>query len=237
MSEIVHDVEMPEPGLLPYLKPEYWDGHMLGDGDAIDASHDVGFSHKQARRAISDQFHSAAILTTETYRDGQVFNPDEYKPGAVVMYVSERLSGPAEPPRVDPQLLAATPLMDRPVSTSPSYGSEVPGLSIVEGPYRYRQNLRWGVVVTDKKTGTHVVAHTPASLVINSDKGLQAIMPFIGRRFDAAIGATGHETGRPGYELLDRTNILHVLKYGIAERKRQFKLAELLAGRWALGEA
>jgi hypothetical protein len=109
---IIAAIEGPPP-VEPYLKPEYWNGHRLGDGDAgslasykdpgvLQARRSLTYMADYVRAALADGGRPEPI---EQLDAGDVLNPRDFAPGTIFSLGREMLMGLSVSPLVDPKYL------------------------------------------------------------------------------------------------------------------------------------
>jgi|GEM_PF-4674474 len=220
--------------ITPYLNPNYWDGHSLGVGEA---SSEVrgGFSlsdSRYARKTLNTRIRHDSVVPLETFRRGEVFNPTGYEPGTVILFRQESLYGDAVESDYEIEELMQQPMPERLVVTSPSFDDFVPLTTAKDDKRSYLNQVRWGVVPRDNDK--NYISSTMASAVRLRGASVRVYSPSINTDGPIAIGETRHwSANKDVSERLDRINILHVIAYGVAERKKQRFFS--LLGKPALG--
>ncbi len=211
--------------LQPYLNPEYWNGHSIGFGQPSQAWPKrpvAGRELRQSKKAFQDRIAlMEKALPIETFNECQTFDADAYEPGTLVIFREESLHGNADKLDVDVETLRGQPLPTRPLNVSPSFGRTSTTESIRVGEFSYFTAAIWGIVAVDKARRT--VLHTFSTGLVDKLGGGRIIvaLPSLGtHQTPINIGETNHFKGRYGSEWLQRTNILDVVAYGQAEKKR-----------------
>jgi hypothetical protein len=223
--------ESAEPGmhpleqLAPYLKPEYWDGHMVGDGDAaliptlrffrgaIDGA-------RVLRGRLNAHPH---VFPLEKFGRGDTFDPDAYDPGTVVLFREEELFRRRGAPMVQTATALNDSLALRPVNIAPFQDPDE-GIRIVKvHGVSYHSVAYWGVVASQGgNTNDLVKLPVPSAMKFPSGR-VHLIPPVMARTdFRGEIGMTSHGVLANGTEILSRVNILDVTAYGRARKQHKF---------------
>lgn len=208
--------------LRPFMNPEYWDGHTLGVGEALPYADETFQNYRRSdskfARASLEAVRTHAVVPIKSLYKGQTFNPFEYQPGTVVLYRGEALTGTPVEEDMSAEELAAGDLLDRPIDTSPSFGSLAPAIRITDMKRRYTSTPEWAVVPIENNAG-YITACAAGSVGSRSGHA-HAPLPFINEKAPFVVGEVRHWKLTDGREHITRVNILHVIAYGVAERQK-----------------
>jgi hypothetical protein len=211
---------MIRPDIAPYLNPNYWDGHVLGQAEETVQSIGVpvlsSSDGRFAKTAIEANLRSDNLSPLHTFDSGEVFDPTMYQPGTIVLFREEKLRG--EPIGSDYSLeeLTAQPVPLRASSTSPSFGNRSPIIAATDGSRTYVSHVRWGVVPRQQRNGGEYITSTPASRVVERGIGARAVSAVINAPAPITVGETVHRN-----QGIYRVNILHLIANGSPERSRK----------------
>lgn len=212
--------------LLPYLNPEYWDGHSLGYGDATGEWPDFrvfGRDLRHSKRALEERItRMSKAIPIETYHAGEVFDAEDYDNGTLVIYNEESLRGRPENMDQSAGSLRGKPLPVRPTDTSPNFGPEsnINAVCSDDEEIRYFATSRWGIVGRNKKGGKEL--HTISTGMVFRRDGERAVvtLSLTGRPTPIKVGETNHHMSAHS-ERLSRVNLLDVVAYGETEKKKR----------------
>lgn len=231
----------------PYLNPNYWGGHMLGDGAPTPDSDfwkpPLYSLPDSAMREILRQ--GLALPQTEpqqTLQDGDVFDPEEWPSGTIVLLDRERLEGWRDNRRQRLPVVEGYEdheLPDRPRDLHQNLGilehqgsvyAKRPGLRVL-----YMRAAHWGVVAATIDSGRKTLGTWSTNGVRRNEDGtIWAARTALPIALPLEIGATRHFLKRS--EQLERVNTLHVHRIGTGERQRKPSPLRVFLGRLAFGE-
>lgn len=209
------------PEMQPYVSEQFWNGHMLGDGDgeAVRSGLQDLKSLRFAKEALEERLlQMQSLLPLETFTTGMTFSAEAYNPGAVVLLREHKLtnrgSGFATEPLPEPIMA---------LNLQPTEGfSRI----ITEHDVSYSNAVRWGVVSETKK-GDPALITFGASMVHKIASNRMRILGGYGLEPCAKMGET-HHTVSGKRELLTKVSLLYVCGYGKAKPARK-PLAERLS--------
>ncbi len=224
--------------LLPYLNPEYWDGHTLGQGDLTPTGTMVvsqGREVKLAKNALIDYINRPGPrFPLETFTIGQTFEPNAYNPGTVVAFRHELLDckGSVIVPELPVDLPSAPTNAFLPQGKN-FWGSRI-SIRDEEDVLWYRSTAMWGVVTQKRRSedmrltqiGPHSIFGTPPLTSI--------IGPLLSRNGPVVIGGIGHRK-RPGFERIERVRLLEVCANGRTQAEGSKSAIFSFFGRLATG--
>ncbi len=217
-----------------YLNPNYWGGHTLGHGEALD-TFEMSLprsANRFAKRAIHSRVRGTSVFPQHTFRTGEVFDPSAYRPGTVVLFREDVLHGQSVLPEYSLDELAAQEVPPRPTETVPSFGMATPFIGANDGKRQFMSRVYWGVV--PRESDDSFLTAVPALGVAAREAGALAILPFTAKSAPITVGETMHkEHTRFASGRLRRVNILHIVAYGIPEQQRRRVFG--FAARTALG--
>lgn len=225
---IMKDMSNPDtmPHIAQYCNPAYWDGHTLGVGEVQErlpsvASHEInGF----VRQALESTVRDPQPIPIETYKAGDTFNADTYRPGTIVLIGQEVLLGTPVDQDYDLDELSRQPLPPRPIETSPSFGSQAPFIIVSDTTRQYLSQVRWGVICETEDE--RLIASVAASAVTQDGRGARARGLPMRSPSPLTVGETEHTLSLSLSEARDdhqlrRSNIIHVMHLGASERARR----------------
>ena len=214
---------------------------MIGDDAASESDADsyVGpqrgsrFARKRLRSYLEEHGRYFPLVR---YNTGEVFSPNDWDPGTIVLFDRESLTADAVPEGFDATEYEALPLPAKPTKLSPSFVRNVGYTSTstiyrdAERGLRYMHSIRWGVVMPprDGRQGLHQV---PSFGVLEGRRGGISPIGFLTERVPIRIGAVRYE-----HESLQRTNALEICSYG-GTRQPSEKWFARLAARLAVHNA
>ena len=222
--------------LYPYLNRAYWDGHMIGDGEPApepDADTYVGpqfgYSRFAAKSLRAYLENGSRYFPLTRFSTGEVFNPNDWNPGTIVLFDRESLTAHSVPEGFDAAEYEGLPLPAKPTNLSPQivrYGNYVKTSTIYKDEaagLQYMRSLRWGVVMPprDGRQGLHQI---PSFGVLEGSQGRIVTAAFLTEEVPIRIGAV-----RPGNDFLRRTNALEVCSYGGTPESSKNWLAKLVS--------
>lgn len=226
--------------LLPYLNPEYWDGHMLGSGETEEplVVSPLAQSHRDAKQMMAERIaRLAKAVPLETFKEGEVFDARDYDIGTLVILREEKLILDILAKQLElPDVPTGLPLPARPMDTSPNFEVTEPATDMISnGNVAYVSRPMWGIVTNSRRHG-HIIYDTSAGSVYRRRKGgIEMISSVLNERSPIIeTGKTRHYKHRS--EWLERVNILDVVAYGDTQRQRSVRS---IAGRlgFRTGEA
>jgi hypothetical protein len=238
-------IESKDP-LLPYLNPEYWDGHSLGYGEPVaplsmePVLKQVMFILESSRRErqLLDRIslmHRA--VPVQSFTDGEVFDPEAHETGTLVIFRKEFLSGDPAMMEADAESLTDQPVPARPLDLSPNFAFGPATETVRSGVGLYATNARWGIVSTSI-TRSHKVLFTASTGGIHKRQhGGEARTTVLALNMidhPIEVGATDHHVTHDKREILERVNALDLVAYGQEERKKRWiggLAAKLAPGR------
>ena len=222
--------------ILPYLNPDYWNGHSIGYGENLGRPPRLqvfGQAVKQSKQSLQERLAlMEKAVPLETCGDGQTFDAEGYELGTIVIFRDERLSGDPDRLTIDVGSLKGQPLPARPFDVSPSFGRTSTSETIRDANLYYFTAARWGIIGVNR--ARKKVLHSVSTGLVDklgADRVLIALPSLKTEENPIKIGETKHYAGPYG-ESLNRVNILDVLAYGRAEKKRSIAN---LAARLAFG--
>jgi hypothetical protein len=229
-------VDSPEE-MLPYLNPDYWGGHSIGYGELMGEQPRAplfGAAQRDAKHALAERVgYMERVIPIETLHDGQVFNPDEYEQGTVVVVRNELLLGNPDKVDGDVESLKGEPIPARPMNTATEFTSET-SQSIRDGSLFYWSTARWGIVGRDKLRRAMLYTVSVGN-VTKFGGGRVIVTPGFEKTANPLkIGETKHYA-KNNEERLVRVNVLDIVAYGEAEKKRE--RASQLSARLAFGNS
>lgn len=235
MTEIAQHMQ---PELQPFMNPEYWDGHILGNecdspGNAVIES-PMFRGQRFVKQVIGEHFsRSNPTFSIENPGRGMVFDPNSHDPGTVVHFDIERLVA-RNPEQTGLLQHEQLPLAQRPTDLPANimYGQDEGRVFISQKqPHTtYMRQICWGVVVAHGDN--NAVAYSSAALMGRSRHNGKFISPTVIDLRDGIIeiGQTVHQP-----HSLKRTNMLQVCTNGSVERRSEPGRLQALLGRFALG--
>lgn len=216
--------------LRPYLNPEYWGGHSIGDGKITGAWPSIVGDRGawQAKRAMQDRLGlMEKIVPIKTYVKGQTFDANDYELRTIVLFREESLMGSLKELNKKAKSLVDTEVLPRPVDVPSTVGSPNTAWGVRDGGLGYSSDARWGIVGLNED-GEKVLHTVSAKSVRQLGAGRIAIGSVLGMRPGIIdIGETEHYESRNGSDRLTRVNLLDVVALG--EPKRQ-ETRSLLGG-------
>ena len=208
-----------------YLNPCYWDGHTLGVGEMLSvASGESEYALEDslfAKSALDTYFRNWGVNSRplHTFEAGDVFEPIDYRPGAVVIFTDESLEGPPVMPDYALEELANLTVPKVPVETVPSFGDSSPYLKLTDGQRTYIGEVRWGVVPRNDR-GLYI-SSIPARGVMAWKDDVAARIPCRETPTPVRMGETTHQSLPLRWQVLyqpeerlHRINIMHLLAEG-----------------------
>jgi hypothetical protein len=232
--------------LMPYLNPEYWNGHTIGYGQPIEpwpSQPPLRPGLSRSKKAIHERLaNMEKAIPIETYNDSQVFDVNNYDPGTIVILREEDLRGYPGQLNIDIDNLKQQSLPQRPFDVSPSFGRASTTETISDGEITYFTAATWGIVVASRKDKKAL--HTVSTGLVDrldSEKMLVAIPWLLATQTPIEIGETRHYAGtrhagtKNTVEWLQRINILDVVAYGKTQRKGN--RIKSLAAKLSLGHS
>ncbi|HSX29570.1 MAG TPA: hypothetical protein VLE73_03360 [Candidatus Saccharimonadales bacterium] len=210
---------IPETAIQPYLSPQYWDGHLFGDGDNSPSvpltDHSTKNEVKASLELMKYVARGAGKLALRQFIDGETFDANDYQPGTIIRTTQESLTsdGPNDP--------AYRPMTNFNSPDTPHRPRIATEEQVVEGHgYTYEVKQWVNVVVAAKRSGNGVLL-VPAN-VIDTEPALEKIVKSLhcgSKQF--TVGTTYHFAGNN--ETLTRvSNLVVCISGGSRRRKRNF---------------
>lgn len=146
------------------VEPAYWDNHTLADGHGLVpvAPHIAPYGMRHfGRRAIIDyaaRMRGDEPLSLDQFAGGQVFNPDDFNPGTVVLFDTEYLMSRRWPPSAETGTAAPVEIPPKPIDTMPFIPGSRRGYRDAERGLLYGRDVLWGVVTPVRKAGNALVS-------------------------------------------------------------------------------
>jgi hypothetical protein len=224
--------------LMPYLNPDYWDGHSIGYGSPTELSdRDSGgiLALERGERLLKQRLeHMHSVIAFETYREGEYFDIEQYGVGTVVIFRQEKLKGKVEDLGIDVRDLIGQPLPVRPLDVSPNFDFGTAHESLRYRTISYFTNATWGIIAESKRRQKTLFA-APAGLVHRKGDGKISIASLASHPDSLNhIGKAVHNIlPSPKEDYIRRVNILDVVAHGETERTRE--KAASRAARLAFG--
>jgi len=201
-----------------YLDPEYWDGHMIGDGQAVEVPDDSqGFIHNSASTFVMNQALGKIAADSEPlniFSHGQHFPIQAVSAGSLVLLNSESLRQPGFLSE-EKSGLPSKPLTLSPLPRTIKEDSQRPGrrLETFNGlGYRWMNN--WGIVRSaDGKNKLYIASVNTVVTKKNGTLGNAFVSPWpVPNEALEEVGHVSHrETGRRStIEELYRINTIEV---------------------------
>lgn len=226
--------------LRPYLNPEYWGGHAIGDGKITGAWPSIVGDRGawQAKRAMQDRLGlMEKVVPVKTYVEGQTFDANDYELRTIVLFREESLMGPAEELGKNAKSLADAEILPRPVDVPSTVDGTNTARGIRDGKLGYSSDARWGIVGLneDREKVLHTVS---AQSVRKLGAGRIAIGSVLSIRPGLIdIGETEHYKSRNGRDRLTRINLLDVVALGEPKKQETRSLLGSLTTRWEAARA
>ncbi len=144
--------------LLPYLAPDYWDGHTIGQGELSPPAMNVtGRREKKLARSalVSYLDDPASAPPLQIYAAGEIFDPNEHEPGTVVAFRRETLTRTGAA-LLMPATMKTKNFANATIRTSipntKDFRSARVSLEDTEGIMSYESTAMWGVVTPKRKS-------------------------------------------------------------------------------------
>jgi len=156
----------------------------------------------------------------EAFQNGMAFNAENFNPGTVIIFREEILIAAASPPALNVEDLQEQELPERPMGLSTQLGRHDHVINFLDfGGIGYSTNVLWGVV-SSTKGGEATIETVPAAHVCKSENQVKLLDIPRPRNPRMPIGKTEHTHIRAS-ELVERCNILEVVGYGDAEKRKR----------------
>lgn len=211
-----------------YLDPEFWGGHMIGDGDAKSYLEEdpYGPSDRQSirygKQVLKERLPlMQQLVPFQRFEKGMLFNADEHPLGTILLYKKQGLETISEG-MAKIYVKYPFPLYDEPILDLNFGRNEGLSRIIHSDQLLYTAKTLWGVISQTRDGEPSIISYNQHGVIRTSSSNVRLqFREFFPQNPQFRIGEPRHFKEVDGQEKIDKITQLYICGYGRAKKARK----------------